>query len=55
VFGEFGDDQHRYRQQGPQELRRHLPDHPGIGEEDGGRGPFIHNDRLADALNAQVR
>ena len=40
VLAEFGDDPHRYAtRQGPQELRRHQPDHPSLGQEEGRRSP----------------
>ena len=55
VLGEFGDDPRPLRQrQGPQELRRHLPAHPRLGQEEVVAARFIRNDRLTDALMAQA-
>ena len=58
VLGEFGDDPRRYvSREGPQELRRHQPDHPRLRQEEGRRRP-VHPQRPAhrrpDVLGLRV-
>lgn len=55
VLAEFGDDPHPLQlRQGPHELRRHQPDHPGLWQEPPVQARYVRNNRLADALQRQA-